>query len=205
LAIAQNAASPASPSKQGKPEAPWQRLFDGRSLAGWKSTNFGGEGEVSASDNSLILDLGSPLTGVNYTREFPKSNYEIRVEANRLEGRDFFCGLTFPVGDSFCSLIVGGWGGAVVGLSCIDGKDASENETTQIMKLDNDRWYRFRLRVTPEQIQAWIDDKLTIDQDIRGRKIYTRSEVDLSQPLGFATYETRAALRNIEYRLLTGN
>jgi hypothetical protein len=48
-------------------------------------------------------------------------NYEIKLEAKKVTGNDFFCGMTFPVGDSFCSFIVGGWGGPVVGLSSIDG------------------------------------------------------------------------------------
>jgi hypothetical protein len=178
----------------------WQRLFDGKSLTGWKPTNFGGEGDVHASDSSLILEFGSSMTGVTFTGDFPRTNYEIRLEAMRVEGNDFFCGLTFPVADSYCSWIVGGWGGGVVGLSSIDGRDASENDTTQFMKFDEGRWYLCRLRVTPQRIQAWLDEKLIIDQDIQGRKISTRSEVVLSQPLGFATWETKAALRNIEYR-----
>jgi hypothetical protein len=188
------------PSK--KEPSPWRRLFDGQSLNGWKITNFGGEGEVSVDDEKLILDFGSSLTGVTFTGEFPKTNYEVRLEAMRVDGRDFFCGMTFPVSEAYCSLIVGGWGGAVVGLSSIDGKDASENETTKFMKFDNQRWYAFRLRVTPQRIQAWIDEQPIIDQDIEGRKISTRSEVVLSQPLGFAAWETKAALRKIEVRRL---
>ena len=63
---------------------------------------------------------------------FPKVDYEVNLDAKRVAGNDFFCGITFPVGKRFCSLIVGGWGGATVGLSSIDGKDAAENETTLI-------------------------------------------------------------------------
>jgi hypothetical protein len=192
----------AGPAAGAEPEAVWKPLFDGTSLSGWKLTNFGGEGEVLVENGSIILDFGSSITGITYAREFPKTNYEIRLEAMRADGRDFFCGMTFPVADSHCSLIVGGWGGALVGLSSIDGKDASENETTKVMKFDNGRWYRFRVLVTPEKIKAWIDDELQIDQSIEGRKITTRYEVNLSKPLGFASYETKAALRKIEYRLI---
>ena len=32
-------------------------------------------------------------------KDFPKENFEIRWEANRLDGSDFFVGITFPVGD----------------------------------------------------------------------------------------------------------
>lgn len=190
-----------APAQAEKPDAAsWEPLFDGKTLTGWKPTKFGGEGDVSVADGSLILDFGSSLTGANYTRDFPKTNYEVRLEAMRVDGRDFFCGMTFPVENSHCSWIVGGWGGGVVGLSSIDGHDASENETSKFMKFDNGRWYRFRLRVTPQRIQAWIDDEIVIDQDITGRKISTRSEVNLSKPFGFATWETKAALRKIELR-----
>ena len=58
------------------------------------------------------------------------SDYEVTLEAMRVDGNDFFCGMTFPAGKDPCTLIVGGWGGTVVGLSSINGMDASENETT---------------------------------------------------------------------------
>ena len=75
----------------------------------------------------------------------------------RVDGIDFFCGLTFPVADSHASFIVGGWGGTVVGISSIDGMDASENATTKYVKFQLKRWYKIRIRVTPTSIQAWID------------------------------------------------
>ncbi len=183
-------------------EGKWRPLFDGKSLEGWKTTLFGGEGEVRVDDGKLILDFGAAMTGVTYQKSFPKSNYEIRLEATRLEGNDFFCGLTFPVGESHCSFIAGGWGGTVVGLSSIDGNDASENSTGQYREFKNGQWYKFRVRVTDDKIQCWIDDKQVIDQDLEGVEISTRAEVNLNKPLGFSTYDTRAALRNIEYRTI---
>lgn len=181
-------------------EPTWKSLFDGKSLEGWKITNFGGEGDVEVKDGTIVMEFGSSLTGITYTGEFPKTNYEISLEAMRMDGNDFFCGLTFPVEESFCSFILGGWGGAVVGLSSIDGHDASENETTQYKRFESEQWYKIRLRVTPERIQAWIDDKVWVDQDIVGRTISTRSEVNLSKPFGISAYETRSALRKLQIR-----
>ncbi len=181
----------------------WKSLFDGKSLAGWKITRFGGEGEVKVEAGRIVLDYGNSLTGITYTRAFPKTNYEIELEASRLAGTDFFCALTFPVADSHASLILGGWGGTVVGISSIDGQDASENETTQYQRFEEKRWYHVRVRVTPKKIQVWLDKKPIIDQSIEGRKIGTRPEVDLSKPLGIATWETRGAVRKIRYRRLT--
>jgi hypothetical protein len=119
-----------------------------------------------------------------------------------VDGSDFFCGLTFPVAESHCSLVVGGWAGAVVGLSSIDGRDASENSTTQYRKFDEGKWYRIRVRVTADRIRCWIDDERVIDQALRGRRISTRPEVDPSKPLGIAAWQTKAALRGIEFRQL---
>ena len=180
----------------------WQSLFDGRTLDGWKIPRFGGEGEVSVAEGRMILDFGASMTGATYTREFPKTDYEFRLEAQRVGGSDFFCAVTFPVDQSHCSFIVGGWGGGVVGLSSIDGFDASENETTSYRNFQTGQWYRIRVRVSRSKIQAWIDDKQMVDQEISDRVVSTRIEVELNKPFGLATWETKGALRNIAYRLV---
>src|SRR6185436_8655928 len=116
----------------------WTALFDGKSLDGWKITEFGGQGDVEAVDGRMVIEMGSPMSGVTFAKkDFPKVDYEIRLEAMRVKGDDFFCGLTFPVRDSYCSFIVGGWAGSVVGISSIDGRDASENDTTQVKKFED--------------------------------------------------------------------
>src|SRR6187397_1050193 len=95
-------------------------LFDGKSLDGWKITPFGGEGEVTVKDGAIVMEMGNDMTGITWTKPFPKMDYEVSLEAMRVAGGDFFCGLTFPVNDKPCSLIIGGWGGGTVGLSSID-------------------------------------------------------------------------------------
>ncbi len=180
----------------------WISLFDGRSLDGWKVADYGGPGGVTVEDGCLYLEMGTPLTGVTYTRDIPRIDYEVSLEAQRVEGGDFFCGLTFPVGKDPCTLILGGWSGSVCGLSSIDGQDASENETTTYRHFENGRWYHVRLRVQKNRIRVWLDGEPLIDQDIAGRRISIRIEVEPSVPFGFATYETTAALRNIRIRRL---
>jgi len=189
-------------NKNKQDAAGWISLFDGKTLAGWKPTKFAGRGDVWVEKGRLMIDFGMSMSGVTYQKDFPTSNYEIRFEAQRVEGTDFFVGLTFPVKKSHCSLIVGGWGGGVVGLSSIDGKDASENATSKVMAFKPKHWYPIRLRVTDDAITVWLAGKQIIDQKLAGKKISTRVEVDLSKPLGFSTWETRAALRKIEYRKL---
>ncbi|MFM7107833.1 MAG: DUF1080 domain-containing protein [Planctomycetaceae bacterium] len=183
------------------PPVAWKPLFDGAALGGWKSTPFGGEGEVSVVDGAVRIAAGATLSGVTWGGEFPRQGYEIALEARRVEGNDFFCGLTFPVGDDACSLILGGWGGGTVGLSCIDGADASENATSQYREFERGRWYAVTVRVTPERIECLLDDERIIEQPLAGRRISVRVEVG-SRPLGIATYATTGEARNIRWRPL---
>jgi hypothetical protein len=180
----------------------WRSLFDGRALGHWKPTPFGGEGEVTASDGVLRIALGADLSGVTWQGEFPRQNFELALEARRVDGSDFFCGLTFPVAKSHCSLILGGWGGGVVGLSSIDGQDAANNATTQVLSFTNGRWYAVRIRVAPDRIVCFLDDEQVVNQPLAGHTLSVRDEVVPSQPLGIATYATTAELRNIRWRPL---
>jgi hypothetical protein len=180
----------------------WRPLVDGVSLGRWEQTSFGGEGPVRVRDGMIVLEQGDPLTGITWTGEPLPAAYELSLEASRLAGNDFFCGLTFPVGQSHCSLILGGWGGTTVGLSSLDGRDASENETTREMRFEDTRWYRVRLAVTATHIRAWLDEAPIIEVATAGRRIGIRPEVDPSLPLGIASYRTRAGLRAIQMRRL---
>ena len=194
-------ADQSQPGKEAQPA--WQPLFDGKTLTNWQSTKFIGEGAVKVENGQIVLEAGRNLTGITWTGpELPTTNYEIALEAMRVEGRDFFAGVTFPVADSFCSLILGGWGGTVVGLSSINGVDASENETSQSVEFEPGRWYNIRIRVTPPKIEAWLDERQIINQDLEGNKISTRIEVDPSRPLGVASWRTKSALRDLRLRHL---
>lgn len=172
-------------------------IFNGNTLEGWEITNFGPQGPVTVSAGEIILGMGDGCTGITYKKPFPEMDYKVCLEAKRVSGVDFFCGMTFPVGKDPCSLIVGGWGGTIVGLSSIDGMDASENETTRMMKFERDRWYEICLEVREAGIKAWIDDSLVVDFARRGEKLSVRPEVELSRPFGICTWTTTASLRNI--------
>lgn len=198
---AQEPAPKALPSKTA--DEPAESLFNGETLGDWTATRFGGEGEVVVENGAIVLPAGTDMTGVTWDgAPLPKVDYEVELEAMRVEGSDFFCGLTFPVKDEHCSLILGGWGGVTVGLSTIDRDDASQNETTQSIKFKQNRWYRVRVRVTESRIQAWLDGRRIVNVDTTGKKIDVRVEMLLCKPLGVATWQTRGALRNIKLRHL---
>jgi len=198
-----NAPAPATPDTN-RWSTNWTDLFDGKSLTNWAVTDFAGHGPVTVESNQIKIAMGDDLGGITWTNgPLPKTDYEISLDAVKVAGGDFFCGLTFPVADSSCSLIVGGWGGGLVGLSSLDDQDASENETTKTMYLETGHWYHVVLRVTPKKIQAWLDKEKVIDVSIVGRKVSLRpGAIYLSEPLGVATYTTTAELKEFKLRLL---
>jgi hypothetical protein len=172
-------------------------LLEGQFITGWEITNFGPQGPVYTSGNEIILGMGDGCTGVTWKKDFPSINYKVTLEAKRIAGNDFFCGITFPVGESPCTFIVGGWGGTTVGLSSINGKDASENETTTLMKFEKDRWYNICLIVKPDTIRALIDNVSIVNFAIGDKKLSVRPEVELSRPFGITSWNTTSSLRNI--------
>ena len=246
-----------------KPDDGWLSLFNGKDLSGWEETDYAGRGNVKVQNGELHIENGLVITGVTYTNKtaLPKTNYEIEYEAKKLNGTDFFGLLTFPVGDAHASLVTGGWGGAVTGISSINSMDASENNTTVYLKFNKDHWYKFRLSVTPDNLSVWMTPKehliplnatvasvvkayqedaakagqtLTaeqaesalrainpkldenipardtiyfpgeaqiINETIKDKVVNMRvGEIELSAPLGFATFQTYGVLRNIRIR-----
>jgi hypothetical protein len=185
-------------------KAEWKSLFDGKTLKGWKQSDFFKPGKSSVKDGAIILEKGTKMTGLTYDgKDFPKMNYEVSLESKRIDGRDFFCTTTFPVGDSFCSFVVGGWGGSVTGLSSIDGIDASENQTGQGIEYKNDQWYKIRIRVTDKRVETWIDKEQTVDLDTSDVKLGIRIECNVSTPFGIASYDTVGAVKDIKVRNLS--
>ena len=180
----------------------WQDLFDGKTLKGWKVPKFGGEGKVTVKDGAIVLGMGESLTGITWTGKVPTEDYECTWEGKRTLGYDFFCTLTFPVGKDHVSFVTGGWGGTVVGISCVDWYDASDNITSQFMSFDDKKWYPFRVRVTKKKIEAWVGDEKKVDLEREGHKFSIRDEVDLSRPLGISAWMTEGMVRKIRIRKL---
>jgi len=166
-----------------------------------------GAAELGWDDGSetLRIGVGYYLNGVRWAGPLPTVPYEVELEARRVSGSDFFCGLTFPArSENECvSLIVGGWGGSLVGISSIDGLDAAENSTASQHEFEDKRWYRIRVKVGKDQLQAWIDDGQVVNVETAGLKLSLREgPIEACAPFGFATWETSAEIRGVRWRKL---
>lgn len=200
LAVNARAEEPAQPEM-------WQvgdevKIFDGKSLEGWRiieKFDFADHGKCEVVDGVIRLPKGDPATGISWKEDnLPRNNYELTLQGRRTEGSDFFCGLTFPVKEEYCSLILGGWGGQMVGLSNIDGFSAIENETTRVIEFENNRWYDIRLRVTDTHIQIWIDKEQIINLEKRQRKFSIWWEQEPVTPLGLVTWRCSGELKDLK-------
>jgi hypothetical protein len=180
--------------------SPVTQLFNGRDLDGWAviaQYDFERHGAITVQENAIILAAGAPASGIRVAGDFPRMNYEVTLEAKRIEGSDFFCGITFPVGEDYLSLVLGGWGGGTTGISNLDGMSAVENETTGFHEFEQNRWYRIRLRVTDDKVETWIDDERIVDVEHTKHKLSIWWEQEPVRPFGIANWYTKSALRNI--------
>ena len=213
------ATAPAQETPAERPDEPkWAVLFDGKTLDYWTETEFGGGAPVEIEDGAMVLPIGNNLTGVTLAgdaaKTLPTSNYVLELSAKRVSGSDFFCGLTLPVptrgeggeGEpkpSHATVILGGWGGGLVGMSSLDGFDASKNETTTFRRFETGRWYALRVAVTDDSVVAALDGEPLFAADISDKVVGMRTETNLSRPLGLATYITTGAVREVRIRPLT--
>ncbi len=189
--------------KESEPHGGKTNLKKWTQLKGkWSECQFGGDGPIEITDKLITLGYGDPITGVKWDGEIPRDNYEIEVEARRVEGFDFFCAITFPIDESHASLVLGGWGGGVVGISSIDDRDASDNETTMFTNFDNDVWYRARIRVEETRLTVWLDDKLKFQHPRKDHTFDIRYEMDPCLPFGLANYQCKSEIRLVRVRTL---
>ena len=193
--------SPTTATQVPAPEAgPWSNLFDGRTLDGWRKVEKGCN--VHAQDEQLIFEMKHMSTSIAWNRAFPRVDYEVSVEARRLEGNGAFCHIAFPVNATHCFLVVGGMGN-IVALDQVDKLNMYGNETTTRMDFEQERWYTIRLRVTREHVVVWLDDRKVIDLSGAADRLSIPFAWQGLIPFGVGTWETKAAMRNIKLRRLS--
>jgi 3-keto-disaccharide hydrolase len=188
------------------PRIEWKLLSDEFSSA-WKSSAIPEAGKVTIQDGEITLHAGQPMTGARFeaweSAALPLMRYSIEFEAMRVEGNDFFGTVTFPVNDAHVSLIVGGWGGTLVGISSIDDMDASENSTRGNAYFENNRWHKVRIEVRDADLRAWINDKLFVNTRTKGHQLGLRTgDIEKCAPFGFASYATQSRIRSVVIRRL---
>ena len=195
---------------------PAQVVAPPSSAEGWNEMNELGPGKWQAIEGAADLEwneesrvmrigVGTDLNGIRWTGPSPTVPYVVELEARRMSGSDFFCGLTFPVrsGKECVTFIAGGWGGNLVGISSIDGLDASENSTASQQEFEDERWYRIRVEVRDEHLQAWIDDRQVVDAHTEEQKLSLREgPIEACAPFGLATWVTSAEIRGVKWRKL---
>ena len=208
-------APPPKPDEQGEvefgpppelPEKPgeWVALFDGKTLRGWEKVEggrFEGHGPIYVNEGRLVLSRGQRRTGIAWTGEFPTVDYELVLELRRDEGQEF-CAMLLPFGSERGSWTLGGWAGTMSGLSRLDKRSASVNDTKLLKGYETGKWYRARLRVTEAKVEAWVDDEKTVDVSRAGRRFVQPEWLPLAQPFVLNTYRATLSARTIKLRLL---
>ncbi len=188
----------------GPAPAAWTPLDTPARQNSWKPVEFLNTGEVSWSAGVLRLGSGEHLTGVVWEGPPPATDhYELELEARRTGGFDFFCALTFPVGETSVTFVPGGWTGGVTGLSCVDGKDASQNATKTFVPFDDNTWYRLRVKVTPQAVEGFVDGTPAFRQERAGHTLGLRhGDIGKTAPLGLSSYNSTGEIRGLRWRSL---
>ena len=92
-------------------------------------------------------------------------------------------------------------GNQFVGLTYLDGKDASQHPASKRMTFEAGRWYRVRLRVTAAKVEAWVDDAQVVDQVRQGHAFkLPMGDTQSLRPLGITAGGN--VLRNLMLRQL---
>ncbi len=167
---------------------------------GFVATDFGAEDTVTIAPDAVSLEPGAPLSGVTYTGALPTPPYTLAVEFTKRYGSDFPLAITFPVAGSHLSLVLGGWGGTVCGLSSLDGLDAARNATRFVRAFPVGVRTRVELDVEAERVAVRLDGVPVLDVPLAGRAVGVRAELEPCKPLGLAAFATATTIHSFRVR-----
>lgn len=178
-------------------------LFDGADLGGWRPGVYGDPPDYELTDEGVVLPQTAWLSGMTYDGDVPSAPYRLEVVATRRYGSDFFLGVTFPVRESHLTLVLGGWGGSLCGLSCIDGMDASENDTRTNRYFPNGKLQTVVIDVGDDRVVARVNGEGVVDRALGAdEELSLRTEVLASRPLGLAAFATSTTVHSVRVRPL---
>lgn len=174
----------------------WEIMFNGKDLTGWEVV---AENRiVGASEGQLNLAASQLSTDIRWTYDdFPSVDYEVKVEAKRVEGEGAFCHMVFPIEACHCFLVIGAEGD-IVALDRVDGLGILDikNETARRMHFERNRWYRVHLRVTREKVVVLIDGKEEIN--VAADRLSLPTAWMFLRPFALGTWQTTATVRDIK-------
>ncbi len=182
----------------------WQDLFDGKTLDGWQAAgDEATRGEVRLESGQIILNPGSPKTTVAWTSEFPARDYEVEVEAMRVEGRDAFCTIGLPLGEEQAQVAVG-WGpigrdSFMISVNAKDGSASADAVTEKRMQLKSGQWYRINVKVDDERVVVLVDGEPVLDVPRSDDTFPKRQD---GNRFNITSYDTKAAIRKVRLRSL---
>jgi len=180
-------------------------LFDGTKLDGWRvldprpPSRLRGP-SVRLGGGRLVLDGGKRAAGIAWTGPLLRENYELAVEAMRIERDGAFLAIVFPVGDASCALVVGGPPGT--GLDTIDGQPLPRNPTRRDTWFDSGRLYKISIRVTRTRVAVRVDQNTLLEMPRAGHDFTTPEWCSDFKPLGLLNWRTAAAVRSVRMRRL---
>ncbi len=182
---------------EGLQSAVWRQLYDGADLSSWELGVYGESDEYEVLEGGVVIPQTAALAGMTFRGALPTAPYRLSVEATRRYGADFFLGVTFPVAGDHLTLVLGGWGGMVSGLSSIDGLDASRNATRTLRHFPNGKRHEVEIDVTEAAVRVRVDGEPFLSASLEGREVGLRVDVEPSHPLGIATYATSTQVHRV--------
>jgi hypothetical protein len=204
MAKGQGAAESATGSTPGE----WQDLLGAGNTKKWKLIASIGDvlpgRRAGVKVGISVLQSGKGRCAMQWTDEFPRSNYEVTFLANRDEGKRFGA-VVFPIGDVSCSWVLGGEeDGTHTGIELIDGlsyKD-KKNPTYGRSRYEKGRWYRFRIRVTDEKVETWVEGREAIRLTRAGHRFSPNDVAETLGPFGFTANRSTLGIKSLRVRTL---